>query len=136
MITGSAKKMAKKSKKIKGGGLVYSTDKETMSGLFSGINLGTNEKSTDGKKTLPMIRTEEVRVWMDRKNRKGKAVILIKGLNMKESELKDLAKFLKEKCGVGGSAKNGEIILQGNDRDKVVKLLNEQGFINAKKAGG
>ncbi len=136
MITGSAKKMAKKSKKIKGGGLVYSTDKETMSGLFSGINLGTNEKSTDGKKTPAMIRTEDVRVWMDRKNRKGKAVILIKGLNMKESELKDLAKFLKEKCGVGGSAKNGEIILQGNDRDKVVKLLNEQGFINAKKAGG
>ncbi len=128
--------MAKKSKKIKGGGLVYSTDKETMSGLFSGINPGTNEKSTDGKKTPAMIRTEDVRVWMDRKNRKGKAVILIKGLNMKESELKDLAKFLKEKCGVGGSAKNGEIILQGNDRDKVVKLLNEKGFINAKKAGG
>lgn len=128
--------MAKKSKKIKGGGLVYSTDKDTMSDLFDGIKLGNNKASSDENKTPTMTRTEEVRVWMDRKNRKGKAVILVKGLNLKDSELKDLAKFLKAKCGVGGSAKNGEIILQGNDRDKVVRLLNEKGFINAKKAGG
>jgi len=115
--------------------MVYSTDKITMSGLFSNIP-GAKERAGQDKKQKSTEKLQQVRIWLDRKNRKGKAVTLIKGLGETENQLKGLAKFLKEKCGVGGAVKNGEIILQGNDRDKVLRLLVDKGYINAKKAGG
>lgn len=79
---------------------------------------------------------QELRVWLDRKNRGGKEATVVKGFVGSEDTLKDLAKMLKTKCGVGGSAKDGEIIIQGDHRDKVMELLKKEGYSNTKKAGG
>jgi len=78
---------------------------------------------------------QDLRVMLDKKSRAGKVVTLITGYQGSANELTDLAKFLKTKCGVGGSAKDGEIILQGDFRDKVLEMLHNKGY-KAKKAGG
>ena len=72
---------------------------------------------------------------IDRKQRKGKEVTLVEGFVGTEDDLKDLAKTLKSKCGTGGSAKDGEIIIQGNKKDKVADLLEDMGY-RVKKKGG
>ena len=74
-------------------------------------------------------------VSIDRKQRKGKEVTLVEGFVGTEDDLKDLAKTLKSKCGTGGSAKDGEIIIQGNKKDKVADLLDDMGY-RVKKKGG
>ncbi len=78
---------------------------------------------------------QNLRVWLDRKQRGGKVATIIRGYVGSESELKELAKMLKTKCGVGGAAKDGEIIIQGDHRDRVIELLSSNGY-NSKKAGG
>jgi len=78
----------------------------------------------------------DLRVSLDKKQRKGKAVTLITGFgDLHLDDLKDLAKTLKSKCGVGGAAKDGEIIIQGDHVQKVIGLLQDEGF-KVKRTGG
>ncbi len=77
----------------------------------------------------------KVRVERSSKGRKGKGVSLIKGLPLENASLKELAKNLKQKCGTGGTVKNGVIEIQGDHRDFLVEQLNKLGYA-AKKAGG
>ena len=77
-----------------------------------------------------------IRIFLDRKARKGKEVTIVRGHSGDDEILKTLGKELKSKCGVGGTVKDGEIILQGNHRQKVMKILVDKGFKNVKLAGG
>lgn len=80
--------------------------------------------------------TQILRVHIERKNRGGKEATVIKGFTCREEIQKDLGKLLKDKLGIGGSVKNDEIILQGDHREKVMSILFDLGYKNAKKAGG
>lgn len=84
--------------------------------------------------TLP-AESQPLRVWIDRKHRGGKTVTLVKGFVGTEEDLSTLGRMLKSKCGVGGSAKDGEIIIQGDHRDRVVELLLAAGYSKTKRAG-
>ncbi len=88
----------------------------------------------EGADTLPPAR-QDLRVWLDKKSRAGKQVTLVKGFVGSEDDLRALGSMLKNKCGVGGSAKDGEIIIQGDFRERIVDILTKAGY-KAKKAGG
>jgi len=114
----------KKKNKKKGGGFVYSTDP----------NFEPSEEENESQETLPPNQ-QDLRVSLDRKQRKGKEVTLITGFIGDSEDLKELGKTLKSKLGVGGSAKNGELIIQGDFRDEILSMLKENGY-KAKKSGG
>lgn len=114
--------MSKKNKNIQG--IVYSTASD-----FS----YDYEQAAEAE-TLPP-QQQNLRVLIDRKNRGGKEATLVTGFIGTDADLQALGKLLKSKCGVGGSAKDGEIIVQGNHADKVLQLLLQQGY-KAKRAGG
>lgn len=104
--------------------VVYSTDPD--------YKYDTGE--TDAVETLPREK-QRLRVSLDRKNRGGKTVTLVTGFAGSEADLASLGKFLKTKCGVGGSAKDGEVILQGDWRDKVLDLLLKEGYTQTRRSG-
>ncbi len=80
-------------------------------------------------------RKQNLYVSIDRKKRAGKEVTLVEGFIGSTSDLKDLAKMLKSKCGVGGAVKEGDILIQGNFKDKIFDLLTKEGY-SVKKKGG
>lgn len=112
--------MAKK-KKVN---IVYSTNPD--------YNYDYDEDET--QETLP-ANEQRLYVSIDRKQRGGKEVTLIEGFVGDPEDLKDLGKLLKSKCGVGGTVKDGEILIQGNHREKIVGILEKEGY-QVKKKGG
>jgi translation initiation factor 1 len=79
---------------------------------------------------------QELKICIDKKQRKGKSVTIIYGFEGQENDLKDLAKLLKSKCGVGGTVKNDEILIQGEFKEKIFQLLIQDGYSKTKKVGG
>ncbi|MET0394523.1 MAG: translation initiation factor [Chitinophagaceae bacterium] len=102
-------------------GFVYSTD--------PGFRF---EEAPDNSETLPPAQ-QKLKVRLDTKHRAGKAVTLVEGFAGKDDDLQDLGKKLKSFCGTGGSAKDGEIIIQGDQRDKVLQWLQKNGYKLSKK---
>ncbi|GHB49552.1 translation initiation factor [Mongoliitalea lutea] len=105
-------------------GVVYSTSDDFE------FNLSEDEVT----ETLPPNQ-QQLKVQLDKKARGGKQVTLITGFVGSDEDLQVLGKLLKNKFGVGGSAKDGEILIQGDLRDKALDLLLKEGY-KAKKSGG
>ena len=88
-------------------------------------------ESEDEQETIEKEK-QNLRVSIEKKNRGGKTATVVKGFTGSEADLKDLAKLLKTRGGVGGAAKDGEIIIQGDLREKVVELLKKEGYVRTK----
>ncbi len=116
----------KNKKRSSGSAFVYSTDPD-----FKPYGEGD-----DGDQGDVSADKQKLRIWLETKQRGGKAATVITGFAGNEDELKELGKQLKNYCGTGGSEKDGEIIIQGDQRDKVLKCLLDKGYTQSKKAGG
>ncbi len=106
-------------------GFVFSTDP----------NFRFEEEPAEVQETLKPNQ-QKLKIRLDTKQRAGKAVTLVEGFTGKEEDLEGLGKNLKNFCGTGGSVKDGQIIIQGDQRDKVLQWLVKQDYKNSKKMGG
>jgi translation initiation factor 1 len=104
------------------GGLVYSTDPN--------FKLEENEPE---KQETALPNQQKLRIILDKKQRAGKAVTLVTGFTGNEADREVLGKKLKTFCGTGGAVKDGEIIIQGDNRDKVLQWLLKNGYTSSKK---
>ena len=102
--------------------MIYSTDP----------NFKIEEEITDNEETL-LPAQQKLKVRLDKKHRAGKMVTLVEGFIGKETDREEIGKKLKTFCGTGGSVKDGEIIVQGDNRDKVLQWLLKNGYTAAKK---
>ncbi len=105
------------------GGFVFSTNKD--------FEYDSNEEQAE----TPKPNQQRLEAHLDKKNRGGKVATIIKGFQGTDEDLAILGKMLKTKCGVGGAVKDNEIIIQGNFRDKIMQLLQSEGY-NVKRVGG
>ena len=105
-------------------GVVYSTDP----------NFQYKYESQESEATLPP-QQQNLKVFLDKKQRAGKMVTIISGFIGSEDDLKELAKKMKQTCGVGGTAKDGEILIQGDFRDRITEKLQKDGY-KVKRVGG
>lgn len=94
-----------------------------------------NEPESTEEETVDVDYKSAVRIYKERKQRGGKSVSIIKGIDADAAFMKDLTKFLKVKLGVGGHLEEDNIIIQGTNRDKIIDLLTKKGFKNIKLAG-
>lgn len=115
--------MTKKDKDNRG--IVYSTDPSFQ---FEEDNI------IDQETLLPAI--QKLRIKLETKHRAGKAVTLVNGFVGRVADREELGKKIKNYCGTGGSVKDGEIIIQGDQREKVLQFLIKNGFTQSRKAGG
>lgn len=104
-------------------GYVYSTDPD--------FSFKEDQSTTE---TVPSAQ-QKLRIRLDTKHRAGKVITLVEGFVGKGEDLEDLGKKLKSFCGTGGSAKDGEIIVQGDQREKVILWLQKNGYPQVKKSG-
>ena len=115
--------MAKSNDWKKREGVVYSTNSDFQ----------FNYSQSDTPATLPP-QQQNLKVLLDKSMRAGKQVTLVTGFVGGSDDLETLGKMLKSKCGVGGSVKDGEVLIQGDHRDKIVQLLQKEGY-KAKRVG-
>ena len=102
--------------------------------VFSTDESFDSETSYDVKNVTADIADQRIRIHLIRK-RGGKVISLVKGIEGDNATLSKLSKLLKKKCGVGGSFKKGEILIQGNNREIIKKILEKMGY-NVKLSGG
>ena len=103
-------------------GLVYSTDP----------NFKIETTGNEQQETLNPAQ-QKLKILLDKKQRAGKKVTLVQGFIGAQNDIEDLGKKLKTFCGTGGAVKEGEIIVQGDNRDKVLQWLQKNGYLAAKK---
>jgi translation initiation factor 1 len=113
--------MSKKNKADRNG-FVFSTDP----------NFQFEEEKKNSEESLPPAQ-QKLKIKLETKHRGGKTVTFVDGFVGKEEDLETLGKNLKNFCGTGGSAKDGEIIIQGDQREKVLQWLQKNGYKNTKK---
>ena len=93
------------------------------------------QPGTDQSETLPP-QQQRLRIQLETKHRGGKTASIVTGFTGRDADLQELAKKLKSFCGTGGAAKDGEIIVQGDHRDKLLQWLQKNGYTQTQKSGG
>jgi translation initiation factor 1 len=109
--------------------------KERLGVVYSTNSDFNYDKEEQEKQETLSVNQQNLKVMLDRKQRKGKVVTLIEGFIGSDEDLNALAKSLKTQCGVGGTAKDGQILIQGDFCQRIIDILKAQGY-KVKKAGG